>query len=377
MRSKAGTAESQPRAARRPSARPRVLAPLLAACLALAAAACCGTRPGTGHRVGHDVPTRFPAAERVAAIGDLHGDLDAARAALRLAGAIDEDDHWCGGDLVVVQLGDVFDRGGDEIEILDLLDRLGEDARAHGGAVHSLLGNHELMNARLDFRYVTVEGFLDFAPAGAPAEADATPADLVAGVGGRTVAMRPGGRIALRLARRNVVTVVGDTVFVHGGVLPAVARYGVERLNQETRSWLRGEAPDPPRPLLGGDGPVWSRHYSDDPDDRDCDLLDDALGRLGAIRMVVGHTIQAHGVSAACDGHVWRVDVGMSAHYGGAPAVLELGADGPRVVTGTSNPMAPDARGRSAAGTLGEEGGAPSHVGTLGGERLQAQTPVH
>ncbi len=34
---------------------------------------------------------------RVVAIGDLHGDLEAARSALRLAGAIDEQDQWIGG----------------------------------------------------------------------------------------------------------------------------------------------------------------------------------------------------------------------------------------------------------------------------------------
>jgi hypothetical protein len=38
-----------------------------------------------------------PAAERVVAIGDIHGDLDATRRALRLAGAIGEQDTWTGG----------------------------------------------------------------------------------------------------------------------------------------------------------------------------------------------------------------------------------------------------------------------------------------
>ena len=37
-------------------------------------------------------PVRLPAAPRVVAIGDLHGDIDQARAALRLAGAVDKED---------------------------------------------------------------------------------------------------------------------------------------------------------------------------------------------------------------------------------------------------------------------------------------------
>ena len=62
--------------------------------------------------------------QRIVAFGDVHGDLEAARGALRLAGAIDEQDHWIGGDLIVVQTGDQLDRGDQEQEILDLFERL-------------------------------------------------------------------------------------------------------------------------------------------------------------------------------------------------------------------------------------------------------------
>lgn len=47
-----------------------------------------------------------PAAPREVAFSDVHGDIEAARAALQLAGAIDDEDRWIGGDLVVVQTGD-------------------------------------------------------------------------------------------------------------------------------------------------------------------------------------------------------------------------------------------------------------------------------
>ena len=83
---------------------------------------------------GDDSPMRFPPATRIVAIGDLHGDIDAARRALKLAGAIDDNDHWIGGTLVVVQTGDVLDRGDDEQAILDLLTRLEGEATRAGGA---------------------------------------------------------------------------------------------------------------------------------------------------------------------------------------------------------------------------------------------------
>ncbi|MFH1756001.1 MAG: metallophosphoesterase [Candidatus Latescibacterota bacterium] len=109
-----------------------------------------------------DTGWRFPAAGRIVAIGDLHGDLDAARRALKLAGAIDDADRWIGGTLVVVQTGDQLDRGGDEQAILDLFERLTAEAARAGGAVHQLNANHELMNVALDLRYVTPAGFEDF-----------------------------------------------------------------------------------------------------------------------------------------------------------------------------------------------------------------------
>ena len=42
----------------------------------------------------------------------------------------------------------------------------------------------------------------------------------------------------------------------------------------------------------------------------------------GAQRMVVGHTIQGQGINSACEGRVFRVDVGMSRGCGdGEPQV--------------------------------------------------------
>src|SRR5260221_9664491 len=74
-----------------------------------------------------------PSSDRVVAIGDLHGDLGATRRVLQLAGAIDDHDAWVGGKLVVVQTGDEIDRGDDDRQILDLIEKLKRDAKAAGG----------------------------------------------------------------------------------------------------------------------------------------------------------------------------------------------------------------------------------------------------
>ena len=279
-----------------------------------------------------DIPTRYPSAQRIVAIGDLHGDLNATRTALRLGGAIDEHDQWVGGETVLVQTGDQLDRGDDELEILDLLDALTVQAQAAGGGVHVLNGNHELMNVKQDLRYVTLGGFLDFLPTPGTDPETVDPQVVVDAVHERLRAVKPGKPFALRLLDRNVITIVGDTVFVHGGVLPHVVDYGIERLNQEARAWIRADRPYPPEILLATDGPVWSRHYSADPDVEDCRLLEVTLDELGANRMVVGHTVGKDGISSACEDKVWRIDVGLAAHYGGRPAVLEILNGSPRVI---------------------------------------------
>jgi hypothetical protein len=270
-------------------------------------------------------------AERIVAIGDLHGDIAATRGALRLAGAIDDEDRWIGGELVLVQTGDQLDRGDDEQQILDLFDRLRVEARAAGGAFHALLGNHELMNAKGDLRYVTDGGYADFEDA---VSFDADDPELAAfepHQRARMAALLPGRPYAMRLAERSLILQLGQNVFVHGGVRPEHIEYGIERINQETRAWLRGEIERPD--ILNGSGsPQWTRLYSDEADSSACSTLAEVLRRLGATRLVVGHTIQEGGIADACDGMVWCIDVAMAKHYGGTVQVLEIAGDEIRVL---------------------------------------------
>ena len=58
--------------------------------------------------------------------------------------------------------------------------------------------------------------------------------------------------------RRDVIAIVGDTLFVHGGVLPGIVDYGIDRLNTETRAWMRGDA-ERPEVTRGEGSPVLSK----------------------------------------------------------------------------------------------------------------------
>jgi hypothetical protein len=250
-----------------------------------------------------------PAPARLIAIGDLHGDLSAARRALRRAGAIDARDRWIGGSLGVVQLGDVLDRGDGERAIIDLFERLEREAAAAGGSFTWLLGNHELMNASGDFRYVTDGGWRDFG-------------------GHREDALAIGGAYRRVFAEQDVAVRIGGTLFSHAGIEPAWAG-DLPAINRDAHCWLGGTGA---RPALASDstGPVWTRAWGGA--SPDCAALDRVLAATGASRMVVAHSVQKNGITSACGGKLWRVDTGMSSAYGGPVQVLEIDGDAARAI---------------------------------------------
>eukprot|EP00899_Mesostigma_viride_P027240 jgi/Mesvir1/7700/Mv11661-RA.1 len=246
--------------------------------------ACCGfitKAPDSRILQSPSPPTTLPAVPRLVAIGDLHGDLAKARAALSLAGLIDERDCWTGGATTLVQVGDILDRGPDEVQLFYLLERLQHQAAAAGGAVHVLNGNHETMSAGGRFNYADPRAYPSFehwmrwqgigdalkglcaegglpralqgalrgkpwGPFGAqspsPAATEPLPEGIPEAGRARFNAIRPGGAFARRfLAPHPTVLQVGSSVFVHGGLLPShVAEPGLERINEEVSRWLRG-----------------------------------------------------------------------------------------------------------------------------------------
>lgn len=275
---------------------------------------------------------RLAGTSRLVAIGDLHGDFAATERAFRLAGVIDGQGHWSGGETTIVQTGDQLDRGDDERQIIDFLSRLGVEAKKAGGAVVVLNGNHETMNVLGDFRYVTpgaMDAFSDMLPRSPLA--DSVPGSMK----GRAGAFLPGGAVAKILAERPIIAMVGKTVFVHGGVVPAHVDFGIDRLNEETSKWMRGGLSQPPAPVVDPEGPLWTRLYgSPIVDDAACQTLTETLRRLSAERMVVGHTPQDKGMSGACGDRVFRIDVGLAAHYGDrAVQVLEIVKGKARILT--------------------------------------------
>ena len=72
-----------------------------------------------------------------------------------MAGVVDGDAKWVAGTDILVQTGDIVDRGTYASDIYRLMQSLRSQASGADGKVVSILGNHEIMNAIGDWRYVT------------------------------------------------------------------------------------------------------------------------------------------------------------------------------------------------------------------------------
>lgn len=91
-------------------------------------------------------------------IGDIHGYHDTLVRLLDNAG-LARGGHWSGGEARLLFMGDIFNRGPDGIEVLELIMQLQCEAEKAGGWVETLVGNHDLLLlAALHFG----ESFLDY-----------------------------------------------------------------------------------------------------------------------------------------------------------------------------------------------------------------------
>lgn len=297
-------------------------------------------------------PLILPAKKQIIAIGDLHGDYDLTIRVLKLAKLIDDHIKWIGGDTYVVQVGDQVDNcrpyekkcnepdsgnlssfsetSAEDVRILKLFTELDEQAQKTGGAVISLLGNHEIMNVMGNLNYVSyndVQKFKDYKDPNNPSLKFDKPEDA------RIHAFKPGNEYAIMMACTRVpAIIIGSFIFVHAGFinkflekLNMSGRADLYKISYILRKWLLG--------IIDKNNVVniissaryslfWDRILGSIPPDMNnnhpkcVDYLNKALDVFQIDKMVIGHTPQffTHniGINKTCDDKLWRVDFGGS-----------------------------------------------------------------
>jgi len=277
---------------------------------------------------------KLDAAARIIAIGDVHGGFNELHHALKISGCADDKGRWTGGDTVVVQMGDFLDRGSDESRSIEMLRDLRVQAKEAGGDVITLLGNHEIMNADLDFSYAPdIYSFDSWHDKFNMAEKIQTVLK-----GKRAQLMQRGkGKLAMLMSTMPIVVQIGENVFVHGGLTPETISHGIDELNQDVAKWLRKDTDVKPWLLdpvpKGGRtvSPLWERVYGMPiVPETALSNLDGMLDKLDAKRMVVGHTPQKYGISGVetdKEKEVWRIDTNLNDKIMGRVECLEILTD--------------------------------------------------
>jgi hypothetical protein len=292
-------------------------------------------------------PHILPPVDRIIVIGDLHGDWEMTLKVLQIAKVIDKDGDWIGGDTVIVQVGDQIDRcrysgipcndknatkpdEGNDWKILQYFTKLHIQALKVGGAVYSLLGNHELMNVKGDFRYVSYEGLQEFNNYNV-IDKKGNKIEFKNGEDARRWAFTPGNPISEFLAcTRQVALIIGSNLFVHAGVLPKIAKkYNVKNLNQLMSLYLWDELKKPAKyrdVFESSDySPLWNRVFGNMGKDglkgnissTKCDNILDPLKDIYKVdKIYVGHTpFMENGISSICNGRIWLTDYGLSTAF--------------------------------------------------------------
>ena len=306
------------------------------------------------------IPTIIPPVPRIIAIGDIHGDYQLAVRSMQIAGLIqvyDDDIEWIADppETVVIQVGDQIDSCrningvyncrtvkqsndiAEDIKVMEFFNLVDRKARMKGGAVLSLLGNHELMNVDGIFNYVSYENYYNFSYT-----------DKTGTYTNRREAFKPGGPTAKMMAcTRNAVIIVGNNLFVHAGILPGLVKKieytsnidnktKLVYINKIIRKWLLNrvlnttDAKNAKKILdVDGDSIFWTREFGNTPvgmniNDKLCAnvLASTDFFKIGQI--IVGHTPQLFanndGINGTCIRSngipaIFRVDGGFSRSF--------------------------------------------------------------
>ena len=315
--------------------------PLTAALLCLAACICPARSYGQTEAAQ---VCNITTAERVVAVGDVHGAYDTFVGILRAAGLLDSRDRWTGGRAILVQTGDVLDRGDDSRRVLDLLRRLERDAPRAGGRVLPLLGNHELMRVLGDWRYVSPGELRAFRNADSDQLRELVYGNIVAATRDRAAAEKmpfdekafreqflkevPLGFIEMRQAfdvkgeygpwvrARPTMAIVNGIAYLHGGISDKVAPLGCVGVNAAVAKEL-ASIPVPPERIpdllsAAEHGPLWYRGLAQEPEDEFAPTLTAILEQIKARAFVIGHTPVLPGrIVTRFGGRVVQIDGGM------------------------------------------------------------------
>jgi hypothetical protein len=280
---------------------------------------CAGTTHRIALRAPPMLPDVLPMPAKVAVLSDLEGNAAFLDEALPRMGIVNAEGRWAFGIGHLVVLGDVVDRGRDVHAVLWTLYLLAGEAADAGGALHLVLGNHE--------QYVLAANI---------SRAHPDHRHALQALGGYAEPFARDTVLGDWLRSRPVALQLGEVLFVHGGISPAVLDRGlsVNALNAASRAYWSG-ANATPTPALDSvflpDGVTQYRGLLQAVEGRyaqaDAAHVERVLAHFGVRQLVIAHTPVPR-AQARYDGAVMAVNVNDNS---ATPSVLRYEGETPRV----------------------------------------------
>lgn len=242
--------------------------------------------------------TEFSKVSKQFIISDIEGNFGAFRKLLQANNVIDANFDWTFGNGHLVLTGDFVDRGTQQTEVLWLIYSLEEKAKAAGGYVHYVLGNHEIMNMSGDLRYLNAK-YVE--------NASLLNENFTALYGANT-------ELGRWLRTKNVVEKVGDILFCHAGISAIVNKMDIStsKLNKLVRPYFADSTSNystPEAEILYSDlGPFWYRGYYYGVK-ASISQVDSTLSTYKVKHVATGHTVIADTISVLYNGKVLNTDV--------------------------------------------------------------------
>jgi calcineurin-like phosphoesterase family protein len=247
--------------------------------------------------------------KKMLVLSDIEGNFAAFRKLLQGNKVIDENFNWTFDKGHLVLIGDFVDRGTMVTEVLWLIYSLEEKAKAAGGQVHYILGNHELMNMSGELKYVNGRYLEHAALMNRP----------------YMQLFGPDTEIGRWLATKNVVERIGDILFTHGGISGYVnyLQISLKELNEMVRPFYTDSTYKFPNArleiLFSEYGPFWYRGYYSGSPKASMEQIDSTLSFYNVSYITTGHTIINDNISSLYGGKIINTDMH---HAGGHSEAL-------------------------------------------------------
>ena len=244
--------------------------------------------------------TEYSNVTRQFVLSDIEGNFGAFRKLLQSNGVIDASYNWTFGNGHLVLVGDFVDRGQDVTEVLWLIYSLEDKAKAAGGYVHYVLGNHEIMIMSGDIRYVH----------------QTYHANSMLLQTGYAMLFGENSELGRWLRTKNIMEKVGENLYVHGGISPEINRLSIPLpvINEITRPWYADSTYNYSDPKLiqiyeSNSSPFWYRGYYSGDVKATPMQVDSTLSLYAVKQIVTGHSIVSDIISMWYGGKVINTDL--------------------------------------------------------------------